>query len=152
MVDFKKRLGKSNIEKKTNPIDIYDLLDRRSETGPLRPAQEYILSEWFEKRNADKNLIIKLHTGEGKTLIGLLILQSKLNSEQFPCLYLCPNKYLAQQVMLEARKFGISHCTISADNTLPNDFIDGNKMLITYIQKVFNGKTIFGLDSNCNRS
>lgn len=148
MVDFKKRLGKSKIEKKTNPIDIYDSLDRRSETGPLRPAQEYILSEWFEKRKTDENLIVKLHTGEGKTLIGLLILQSKLNIEQSPSLYICPNRYLAQQVMLEAKKFGISFCTIGSDNTLPNDFIDGKKILITYIQKVFNGRTIFGLDNN----
>ena len=51
MVDFKKKLGKKRIEKKVNPIEIYDSLDRRSETGPLRPAQEYILKEWFKKQN-----------------------------------------------------------------------------------------------------
>jgi len=148
MVDFKKRLGKKKIEKKNNPIEIYDSLDRRSETGPLRPAQEFILKEWYEKRKNDKNLIVKLHTGEGKTLIGLLILQAKINSEQLPSLYICPNKYLAQQVILEARKFGIPYCLISSDNVLPNDFIDGRKILITYVQKVFNGKTIFGLNNN----
>ncbi|MBN2747626.1 MAG: DEAD/DEAH box helicase family protein [Bacteroidales bacterium] len=148
MVDFKKKLGKKRIEKKTNPIEIYDSLDRRSETGPLRPAQEYILKEWYTKRKADNNLIIKLHTGEGKTLIGLLILQSKINSENSPSLYICPNKYLAQQVMLEAKKFGIPYCIIDIDNTLPDDFIDGKKILITYVQKVFNGKTIFGINNN----
>ncbi|RLD80700.1 MAG: DEAD/DEAH box helicase [Bacteroidetes bacterium] len=147
MVDFKKRLGKKIIEKKINPIEIYDSLDRRSETGPLRPAQEYILNDWFEKRKDDENLIVKLHTGEGKTLIGLLILQAKINSETSPSLYICPNKYLAQQVMLEAKKFGIPYCQISRDNVLPNDFIDGRKILITHIQKVFNGRTIFGLDN-----
>lgn len=50
MVDFKKKPGKKKIKKKTNPIEIYDSLDRKSETGPLRPAQEYILSEWYSNR------------------------------------------------------------------------------------------------------
>lgn len=148
MVDFKKKLNKKKIEKKINPIEIYDSLDRRSEAGPLRPAQEYILDEWFNKRIDDQNLIVKLHTGEGKTLIGLLILQSNLNSDGLPCLYICPNKYLAQQVMLEAKKFGIPYTTIGVGNNLPNDFLDGKKILITYVQKVFNGKTIFGLNNN----
>ena len=148
MVDFTKKLGQKKIEKKTSPIDIYNSLDRRSETGPLRPAQEHILREWHEKRMNEKDLIVKLHTGEGKTLIGLLILQTKVNSEQLPCLYICPNKYLANQVILEARKFGIPYCTLGPDNIIPNDFIDGRKILITHVQKVFNGKTIFGLNNN----
>ncbi|TOD54958.1 hypothetical protein CGJ61_24255, partial [Vibrio parahaemolyticus] len=84
MVDFKKRLKKKEIVKKVNPIDIYESLDRRSETGPLRGSQETILREWFETRFGDKNTIIKLHTGEGKTLIGLLILQSKINAGKGP--------------------------------------------------------------------
>jgi replicative superfamily II helicase len=148
MVDFRKRLSKSEIEKKTNPIDIYDSLDRRSIAGPLRPAQHKILSEWFDSRKTEKDLIIKLHTGEGKTLIGLLILQSKINSGEGPCLFICPNIYLVQQVRRDAKKFGISYCTIGDDNSLPNEFVDGEKILITHVQKVFNGKTIFGLGND----
>jgi replicative superfamily II helicase len=148
MVDFKKRLNKSEIVKKTNPVELYDSLDRRSIAGPLRPAQEKILSEWYESRKDDKDLIVKLHTGEGKTLIGLLILQSKINAQKGPCLFVCPNKYLVQQVKRDAKKFGISYCSIEPDNTLPNDFIDGKKILITHVQKVFNGKTIFGLGND----
>src|SRR5699024_10462400 len=148
MIDFKKRLSKTEIIKKTNPVELYDSLDRRSIAGPLRPAQEKILSEWYESRKEDKDLIIKLHTGEGKTLIGLLILQSKINAKKGPCLFVCPNKYLVHQVKRDAKKFGISYCSIKQNNTLPNDFIDGKKILITHVQKVFNGKTIFGLGNN----
>jgi len=148
MVDFRKRLNKSEIEKKTNPIEIYDSLDRRSVAGPLRPAQHKILTEWFELRKEEKDLIIKLHTGEGKTLIGLLMLQSKINSGDGPCLFVCPNIYLVQQVRRDAKKFGIPYCTIGDDNSLPNEFIDGEKILITHVQKVFNGKTIFGLGND----
>ncbi|MCX2837562.1 DEAD/DEAH box helicase family protein [Salinimicrobium sp. MT39] len=148
MVDFKKKLNKPEIEKKTDPIEIYDSLDRRSIAGPLRPAQFKILNEWYDSRKDEKDLIIKLHTGEGKTLIGLLILQSKINSGQSPCLYVCPNKYLVQQVKRDARKFGISFCSFEDDGSFPNEFIDGEKILITHVQKVFNGKTKFGLGKN----
>jgi len=145
MVDFKKRLKKKSLPKKVDPVEIYDSLDRRSETGPLRPSQESVLAEWHSSRKNEKNNIIKLHTGEGKTLIGLLILQSKINSGEGPCLYICPNIYLAEQVREEAKKFGIPICEISSQNDLPEDFIIGNKILITHVQKVFNGRTIFGL-------
>lgn len=147
MVDFKKRLGKKVIEKKLNPVEIYDSLDRRSETGPLRPAQEFILKEWFDNRKEKKNQIIKLHTGQGKTLIGLLILHSKLNSDNSPCLYICPNIYLVKQTIQEAKKFGIPYCTIGRGNDIPEEFLNGEKILITHVQKVFNGKSIFGLNN-----
>ena len=147
MVDFKKRLKKKSLPKKVNPVEIYDSLDRRSETGPLRPSQERVLAEWYSSRKDEQNNIIKLHTGEGKTLIGLLILHSKINSGDGPCLYVCPNKYLAEQVKLEAQKFGIPICEITAQNELPEEFILGSKILITHVQKVFNGRTIFGLGS-----
>lgn len=148
MVDFKKKVGKSTTEKTINPIDIYDTLDRKSITGPLRPVQYEILKMWFENRFNDRDLIIKLHTGEGKTLIGLLILYSKINSTGKPALYVCPNKYLVQQVCQEAKKFGIPFCIIGEDNDLPNDFLSGKKILITHAQKLFNGKSIFGIDNS----
>ena len=88
-----------------------------------------------------------MHTGEGKTLIGLLILHSKINSNDGPCLYVCPNKYLAEQVRQEAHKFGIPICEIGEQNELPEEFLNGNRILITYVQKVFNGRTIFGLSN-----
>jgi replicative superfamily II helicase len=147
MVDFKKRLKNKFVPKKVNPVEIYDSLDRRSEAGPLRPSQEKILEEWFSERKERSNNIIKLHTGEGKTLIGLLILQSKINSGEGPCLYVCPNKYLAEQVRQEAQKFGIPQADISKNNELPDDFLLGTKMLITHVQKVFNGRTIFRLNN-----
>lgn len=145
MVDFRKKLDTAKIEKKINPIEIYDSLDRRSIAGPLRPAQKKILEEWFNNNLNDKDLIIKLHTGEGKTLIGLLILLSKINLGNGPCLFVCPNKYLVQQVIRDAKKFGVPFCIIEEDGSLPNEFVDGEKILITHVQKVFNGKTIFGL-------
>ena len=148
MIDFKKKLSNRGTEKKINPIEIYDTLDRKSIAGPLRSAQYNILKTWFDERQDAKDLIVKLHTGEGKTLIGLLMLQSKINITKEPCIYVCPNIYLVNQVCNEAEKFGIPYCTIGKDNILPDDFTCGEKILITHAQKIFNGKSIFGIHNN----
>ncbi|MGE5409496.1 MAG: DEAD/DEAH box helicase [Clostridiales bacterium] len=148
MVDFSKRLDTQQKQKVIDPITLYDTLDRSTITGPLRPIQEKTLKNWYSNRKNEKDLIIKLHTGAGKTLIGLLMLQSRLNEFAKPCLYVCPNKHLANQVCDEAKKFGFQFCTIDGSKEIPNDFIDGKSILITYIQKIFNGKTKFGLDNN----
>ncbi len=148
MIDFKKKLSSKPTSRKTEPIELYKTLDRKSVAGPLRPAQEYILNEWYKNHHDDRDLIIKLHTGEGKTLIGLLILQSIINSKDGPCLYVCPNIYLTMQVCVEADKFGIPWCTIGKDNQIPNEFIAGERILIVNAHKIFNGKSIFGIDNN----
>lgn len=146
MIDFKSKLGSKSIQKKLNPIEIYEELDRKSETGPLRPLQKEILTEWYSFKKNENSLILKLHTGQGKTLIGLLILQSKLNENKDPCLYVCPNKYLVEQTCIEAEKFGIGYVTLEKDNSLPDKFLNGEKILITHVQKLFNGKSIFGIE------
>lgn len=151
-IDFKKKLASRTIAPKTDPIELYGTLDRKSVAGPLRPAQEAVLSEWYKKRRGEKDIIIKLHTGEGKTLVGLLILQSLLNSKEGPCLYICPNKYLVKQVCIEADKFGIPFCTLDEGTEIPNDFLSGAKVLITHVQKVFNGRSVFGTGSSYVRT
>lgn len=148
MVDFRKSLNTQKIHRKIDPLELYESLDRRSVTGPLRPAQVNVLSQWFESRKEDRDLIVKLHTGVGKTLIGLLILQSKLNDKKEPCLYLCPNKYLADQVALDAEKFGIQYCKFDSTGHIPNEFLNSEKILIAHVQKLFNGKSKFGLNNN----
>lgn len=150
MVNFGKRLKKQQDKAKVNPIHIYEDLDRKSSAGPLRLSQESILKEWFENRQDKKNVLLKLHTGEGKTLIGLLALQSKLNSKDGPCLYLCPNKHLASQVCAEAEKFGINYVVIN-NRELPESFLSGSKILITHVQNLFHGRTIFGLNNHSQK-
>lgn len=146
MIDFSKRLNSVVKSKKTNPVEIYDSLDRASMTGPLRPLQAKILEKWFCEKKDNKDLIVKLHTGAGKTLIGLLMAQSYINAGQGPAMYICPNVYLMQQVCAEATKFGIPFCIVSPQSgEIPNDFIQGKSILISYVQKVFNGKSIFGI-------
>ena len=144
MIDFSKRIKNGVHAKKTNPIDIYNSLDRASVTGPLRPAQANVLQKWFDELRDRKDLIIKLHTGAGKTLVGLLIAMSYLNSNEGPAIYVCPNIYLAQQVCSDAQKFGVPFCVVNRNNEIPDEFLQGKSLLVTHVQKVFNGLSIFG--------
>lgn len=144
MVDFRKRLGdKRNSAKSVDPGAIYEGLDRASDKGPLRPAQKVILDQWHQERRNNKDVIIKMHTGQGKTLIGLLILQSKLNEDVGPALYLCPNNHLVEQTIAQAKQFGISCSTAPGD--LPTEFLESKQILVTSAQKLFNGLTKFKL-------
>lgn len=145
MVDFSKRLSKAKREKPIDPIEIYDGLDRASDKGELRRAQAFVLKQWHATARDKRDVIIKLHTGQGKTVMGLLLLQSKLNEKGGPVVYFCPNIQLIEQTCEQARQFGFSICKAEAGQPLPSDFIDGKAILVTSIQKLFNGLTRFGL-------
>lgn len=145
MIDFSKKIAVLNTVKKVNPVEIYSTLDRKSDVGPLRPIQERVLNKWYNNRRNDSDIIVKLHTGAGKTLIGLLMALSYINNNEGPVMYVCPNIYLMQQTCSDANKFGIPFCVVDNENNIPDDFINGKKVLITYVQKVFNGLSIFGI-------
>lgn len=143
MVDFKKRLAGKKVEKPVDPVKLYDTLDRAHDKGPLRPSQLAVLSDWYANHQAARDVIVKLHTGQGKTLVGLLMLQSRLNGAQGPAVYLCPDNFLIDQTCEQAKQFGIATC--KADPELPAEFLNGEKILVTSVQKLFNGLTKFGL-------
>jgi replicative superfamily II helicase len=149
MVDFTKKLAKHAPEKLVDPQQIYDKLDRASDKGPLRPVQINILDQWFKDHRDKKDVILKMHTGQGKTLTGLLILQSKLNEYGEPVIYLCPNKHLVEQTLAQAEQFGV-RC-VEVDDELPDEFINGQAILVTNVKKLFNGLTKFHLGPKSQR-
>jgi superfamily II DNA or RNA helicase len=68
MVDFTKKLANKRVSKVSDPIELYKGLDRASDKGPLRPSQDAILREWNETRRGERDVIVKLHTGQGNDL------------------------------------------------------------------------------------
>lgn len=115
MVDFSKRLSGAKVGAISDPIKLYETLDRTYDKGPLRPAQVAVLEEWLKTRKSARDIIVKLHTGQGKTLIGLLLLQSQINAKKGTALYLCPNNFLIEQTCDQARQFGIATCTANPE-------------------------------------
>lgn len=150
MVDFGKMMKMAQTPVPTDPIEIYKNLDLTATVGDLRPVQEEVLKKWYSDMYEQKDVILKLHTGEGKTLIGMLMLLSRLNKGLGPCIYVCPNKQLAEQASLDADKFGIQHILLN-EGEIPSDFLESKKILITNVYKVFNGLTIFKLDNKSIR-
>jgi replicative superfamily II helicase len=142
MVDFAKRVGNAVTTKQLEPTKIYDSLDRASDKGPLRPAQAAILAEWHSSHRSSRDLVVKLQTGQGKTLIGLLMLQSKLNEGQGPAVYLCADRFLVQQTVKQATDFGIKNVV---DDPESEAFRSGRAILINTVDKLFNGLSQFKL-------
>lgn len=136
-------LSKLTIEKKNdiiNPLAIFSSLPNKSEkyNGYLRNVQGEVLNQWFELRN-NKDNIIKMNTGSGKTTVALLILQSCLNERKGNAVYVVRDNFLIQQVKDEANDLGIK----VVDNEHDIDFLKNNAILIISIQKLINGKTVF---------
>lgn len=74
MVDFKGRLRGKTTMRPVDPIDLYKTLDRTHYKDPLRPSQEAVLQQWNDRKAKSRDVIVKLHTGQGKPLVGLLML------------------------------------------------------------------------------
>ena len=144
MVDFKKLLGKKKIIKPIDPIEIFSDLDKESGKEYLRPPQKSVLEEWHKDFRSQKDVIVKLHTGQGKTLIGLMILQSSINEGKGPALYVCPNNYLVDQIVEQANSFGIRTVQFT-DTKPPQAFLNSDAILVTNCKKLFNGKSVFGV-------
>ena len=64
------------------PRDIFMTLPSKAPSYDYpRDVQGQVWEKWFDKRN-EKNVIIKMNTGSGKTVVGLTILQSCLNEKK----------------------------------------------------------------------
>lgn len=113
--------------------------------GYPRDVQTEVWKKWFSIRK-EKNVILKMNTGSGKTVVGLIILQSCLNEEKGPAIYVVPDNYLVQQVIDEAKKLGISVTTNKDDYNYSNSKV----ILVTSIQTIINGHSYFGMRENGN--
>lgn len=136
-------LNKLMVERKDeiiNPVAIFASLPNKAKkyNGYLRNVQGEVLNQWFELRD-NKDNIIKMNTGSGKTAVALLILQSCLNERKGNAVYVVPDNYLIQQVEDEAKDLGIN---VVRDKNDPS-FIRNKSILVISIQKLINGKTIF---------
>ena len=67
----------TDIVESSDPIQIFNYLGKKDGFGYLRTNQADFLKEWNERRT-ERDIVGVMHTGAGKTLVGLLMLQSKL--------------------------------------------------------------------------
>ena len=130
----------------TEPRDIFMSLPRKAKGYEYpRDVQTEVWKQWYEVRN-EKNCVIKMNTGSGKTVVGLIILQSCLNEGKGPAVYIVPDNFLVKQVCEEANNLGIA-VTEDRDDFLYNE---GKAILVTTIYHLVNGRSVFGMRSGNN--
>ena len=131
------------VEKHIEPDRIFASLIQEPEYEYLRGVQTEILDEWYQRRN-DRDIILKMNTGAGKTLVGLLALQSSLNEGIGPAIFLCPDYQLVEQVMSKSRDYGFKCVTFDENNNnIPQEFLNSEAILVAVFDKVFNGQSKF---------
>jgi replicative superfamily II helicase len=144
MVDFKKLRASKSQPAVVDPLEIFRRLPKPPGINDLYTSQAQVLEEWYGRRN-EQDLVIKLHTGGGKTLVGLLIAQSVLNEIREPVIYLSPTVQLVQQTLEKAHEYSIPAVAYDKSADLPSEFLAGRSVLIGAYQSLFNGHSKFGV-------
>lgn len=145
--DFTKLSSGSSLSDITQPALLFDALpNKASGYGYLRAVQKTVLDAWYERRG-ERDVVIKTNTGGGKTIVGLIMLQSSLNEKRGPALYLAPDPHLEERVATEAGKLGLAF----VDNPDAIKFVTGEAICITTIRKLVNGRSRFGLANAVGR-
>ncbi|MDT0234349.1 MULTISPECIES: DEAD/DEAH box helicase family protein [unclassified Curtobacterium] len=138
MVDFGAMLASGADDAPIEPRELHSQLTKAPGYGYLRDVQGQVLSKWHERRD-DRDIIIKVNTGGGKTIDGLIILQSYLNANAGPALFVAPSDYLVTQVIAEAEKIGIA-VTTNVDGA---SYLNSEAIGIINAHKLVNGRTVF---------
>jgi replicative superfamily II helicase len=146
MVDFNKLRAAKAVAPAIKPTEIFRRLPKPAEINDLYTSQAEVLDKWFERRT-ERDLVLKLHTGGGKTLVGLLIGQSVLNETQEPVIYLCPTNQLVEQTLRKAAEYGIAAVRYEQERWgyFSEDFLSGKSLMICNYDMLFNGKSRFGV-------
>ncbi|WP_440807855.1 DEAD/DEAH box helicase family protein [Pseudomonas syringae] len=142
MIDFTILQTGQNSDTALQPRDIFNSLPGK-EKGKYqypRDVQSKVWEQWHS-RKSESNLVIKMNTGSGKTVVGLLILKSCLNEGKGPAVYIVPDNYLVEQVVQESRSLGLSATT----DYNSHRFLQGKEILVTNIHTLVNGLSAFGV-------
>jgi Type III restriction enzyme, res subunit/Helicase C-terminal domain len=139
MVDFDKFGEGVDAVDPRDPVALYYSLDRKQSHVDLRPPQKELLEAWALRRD-ERDVVLKLATGAGKTTIGLIALYSHMLETKRPVLFLCPTNQLVEQVTDEAARCGIPCVSITGGSEIPPEALGGQAILATSVQNVFHAR------------
>ena len=144
MVDFRKLRRPPIGDPVLDPVEIFQTLPKPEHVNDLWDTQAAALRAWHQRRH-ERDLVIKLNTGSGKTLVGLLIGESIRREFRQPFLYLAPTRQLVTQVVEKATACGISAEAYQSRQGLPASFLNAEAILVGSYHMLFNGRTVFRL-------
>ncbi|MFA6196026.1 MAG: DEAD/DEAH box helicase family protein [Sulfurimonas sp.] len=141
MINFSKLNTGNTMDTLINPRDLFSSLPHKNKKYSYpRDVQSAVWKQWEEKRN-DKNVVIKMNTGSGKTVVGLIILKSCLNEKKGPAVFVVPDNFLVAQVIREAESLGLP----TTEDPRSIQFQRGKEILVCNIHTLVNGKSKFGV-------
>jgi len=88
VVDFEKLIKDKKPEHGGDLEVLFDSLDRRATHTDLRPAQTSSLKKLSAEKDS-RDLILKVSTGSGKTISGLLYLKAHMDRYKEPTVSVC---------------------------------------------------------------
>jgi replicative superfamily II helicase len=147
MVDFDKLRAKTPKPRLTDPVEIFRRLPKPAGVNDLYTSQAEVLQQWYVRRK-EKDIVVKLHTGGGKTLVGLLMAQSTVSELSEPVLYLTPTVQLVNQTLEKAKALGIPAVPYEIGKPFADSFVNGSAIMVATYKALFNGKTRFRLRGN----
>lgn len=138
-MDFSRLGSETKPKAPTNPIAIFETLPSLAGTpNDLWRGQASALSTWEQVRE-ERDVLISLNTGAGKTIVGLLVAQSLINEGLENVIYVCSTIDLVQQTSREAKAIGIDR-TARIRGAYSNDLFEtGKAFCITTYAALFNG-------------
>jgi hypothetical protein len=141
--DFGKHVGKKGTTDLTDPLALFQALDRKTSHTTLRPAQDAALRELHARRTA-RDLVLKMPTGTGKSTVGLLHLRAKAAELKRAVVYLCPTVQLVRQVLEEAERLGVKAFHYASGESHPETAcLSGEAVTVCTYDKLFNARTTF---------
>ena len=146
MVDFSRLRRRQPKSAPIDPGEIFLRLPKSPGFDDLWSSQADALKQWHSRRN-ERDIVIKLNTGGGKTLVGLLIAQSVINERQGPVLYLCPTAQLQGQILEQSKRYGIPAVPYVAGGgeDLAEEFLGAQAVMVATYHALFNGRSKFGI-------
>ncbi len=144
MVDFNKLAASKGKPKPINPRDIFNSLPKPPGINDLYASQAEVLDAWFPRRT-ERDVVVKLHTGGGKTLVALLMAQSVMNELTEPVIYLAPTNQLVDQVIAKSKEYGIPTARYVKGHPFAGEFYEGKAVLVGAYETLFNGRSRFGV-------
>jgi len=143
----KRRVFRTDFTRTQHAVDpetlFRDLRARSPEIKHLWSHQADLLRDYWQRFRDAKDIAIELPTGAGKTLVGLLIAETRRRNFAERVAYLCPTRQLARQVGAHASKYGITaHVFVGRQRDYPprefSEFQSSKAIAITTYSAIFN--------------
>src|SRR5690348_10784349 len=144
MVDIRKLRAAAEGALPIDPIRIFNRQPKPPGVNDLWDSQAEVLRAWHDRHRKSIDVVVKLNTGGGKTLVGLLMAQSRMNETGKGALFLCANNQLVGQTVDKAAEFQLRAIAYGS-GPLPAAFHNGEAILVATYRALFHGYSKFGV-------